>query len=173
MITGNIGNLENDIDFSKLGIVFSSKPIIHGGTAMEYYGLRKRGKDIDFVIANEDYQALAKKYPNNKKDMWGDLGVLVGEYELFRSVYRFDYDFYSEGAVEYDRFKIISFERLFFLKALSFKCQPEVLKLTNDFELMVKYYNDTFRNKDYVENAMKHIKSYESAPNGTIYNDKY
>lgn len=173
MITGYIGNLVNAIDFSEFDITFSAKPIIHGGTAMEYYGLRKRGQDIDFIIANEDYQALAKKYPNNKKDMWGDLGLLIGQYELFRSVYRFDYDFYSEGAIEFDKFKIISFERLFFLKTLSFKHQPEVLKLTNDFELMIKYYNDTFRNKEYVENAMKHMKSYESVPNGTIYNDNY
>ena len=33
--------------------------------------------------------------------------------------------------------------------------------------------NDTFRNKEYVENSMKHMKSYETVPNVTIYNDKY
>lgn len=173
MITGNASIIENTVDFSHLGITFSSKPIIMGGTAMEYYGMRKRGLDTDCIVSNDDYQVLAKMYPNNKKDMWGDLGVLIGQYELFRSVYRFDYDFYSEGAIEYDQCKVMSLERLFFMKALSYKNQPEVWKLTNDFELMIQYYNDTFRNKEYVENAMKHIKKYESAPNGTIYNDNY
>jgi hypothetical protein len=140
---------------------------------MEYYGLRKRGLDIDFIISNGDYQALAKKYPHNKKDMWGDLGLLIGAYELFRSVYRFDYDFWAEGAFEYDTFKVMSFERLFFMKVLAFKYQPEVPKLTHDFELMLKYYNDTFQNKDYVEYALKHMKKYESVHNGTVFNDIY
>ncbi len=173
MITGNIGNLENEIDISLLGISFSSKPIIHGGAAMEYYGLRKRGSDFDFIITNEDYQALAKKFPDNRKDMWGDLGLLVGRYELFRSVYRFDYDFYSEDAKEYDKFKVISFEKLFLLKALPFNNDSVAWKLANDFHIMVNYCFNTFQNKDYVENAMKHIEKYESAPNGTIYNENY
>ena len=173
MINGDIGILENLVDFSHLGIAFSSKPIIIGGAAMEYYGLRKRGLDIDCIVSNEDYQRLAEKYPGNKKDMWGDLGLLIGQYELFRSVYRFDYDFYSEDAFEYDQYKVISFEKLFFMKTIAFKNQPEILKLTNDFELMIKYYDDNFRNKDYVENTEKHLEAYLSAPNGVILNDNY
>lgn len=50
MITGNMRNIENEVDFSHLDITFLSKPIIFGGTAMEYYGIRKRGLDIDFII---------------------------------------------------------------------------------------------------------------------------
>ena len=173
MITGNSAVTEAIVDFSHLEISFSSKPVIMGGTAMEYYGLRKRGMDIDCIVSNEDYHKLAEKYPENRKDMWGDLGLMIGQYELFRSVYRFDYDYFSEGAFEYDRYKVMSFEKLFFMKVLAFKNQPEVTKLTRDFELMVKYYEDNFQNRDYVANASKHIDSYLSAPNGVIYNEKY
>lgn len=173
MITGNVSSIDNIIDLSEFEITFSSKPIIHGGAAMEYYGLRKRGSDIDFIISNSDYKKLVSIYLNCKKDMWGDLGLLIGKYELFRSVYRFDYDFFSDGAYEHENFKVISFEKLFLLKALSFKDNPDVVKLTNDFQLMVKYYYDVFRNKDYVDNASKHLDSYLSAINGVIYNDNY
>lgn len=172
MISGTIGNFETAIDLASLGIEFTSKPIIHGGTAMEYYGLRRRGADFDFIISNDDYQALARKYPANKKDMWGDLGILVGQNELFRSIYRFDYGFFSEGAIEFENFKVISFEKLFFLKSLSFKTSPDVQKLTYDYELMLNYL-DAYRNREFVANAEKHIEDYISALNGTIYNDNY
>lgn len=38
---------------------FESKPILIGGMAMEYYGIRKSGADIDLVIRDEDYQTHA------------------------------------------------------------------------------------------------------------------
>jgi hypothetical protein len=140
---------------------------------MEYYGLRKRGMDIDFIITEEDYNKLADLYPGNKKDIWGDMSIFTEQYEFFRSVYRFDYNFFAVDAHEYNEFKVISFEKLFLLKTLSFKYSPHVEKLTNDFHLMVKYYFNTFRNKENEEYSNKHIDSYLSAPGGVIYNDNY
>jgi hypothetical protein len=35
-------------------LTFTKKPILIGGMAMEYYGMRKSGKEIDLVICNED-----------------------------------------------------------------------------------------------------------------------
>ena len=35
---------------AKSHLLFSEKPILIGGTAMEYYGLRKAGKDMDWII---------------------------------------------------------------------------------------------------------------------------
>jgi len=63
-------------------------------TAIDHQLSRKDKTDIDLFVTNEDYRALAKKYPNGKKDIWGDLGILVGRYDLLRSVFRLDYDFY-------------------------------------------------------------------------------
>lgn len=65
---------------------FSEKPILIGGMAMQYYGMRKAGADIDLLIENADYQALAEQYPDKRKDIYGDLGVVIGEFEIWRSI---------------------------------------------------------------------------------------
>ena len=67
----------------KSNLQFSSKPILIGGQAMEYYDIRKSGKDIDFVITDKDYRSLAGKYPEKRKDLYGDLGVTIDEFEIW------------------------------------------------------------------------------------------
>ena len=44
-----------------LGYEFRSRPLLIGGKAMEYYGLRKAGDDIDFVLAAEDHRELVRR----------------------------------------------------------------------------------------------------------------
>lgn len=133
---GNESVIMNAVDLSSLGIIFSSKPLVVGGLAMEYYGIRKRGKDIDFIVSNDDYETLAGKYPDNRKDKWGDLFVSFDHYELLRSIFRFDYNFFSERAIEYEKCKVISIEKLFFMKVLAFDNQPEIEKHVKDYKLM-------------------------------------
>lgn len=74
--------VNENLKISKLS--FHSKPILIGGRAMEYYGIRDSGMDIDFVITDEDYQELAKRYPEMRKDLYGDLGVKIAQFELWR-----------------------------------------------------------------------------------------
>jgi hypothetical protein len=47
-------------EFNKNSLSFKKKPVLIGGMAKEYYGLRKTGMDIDLVISDEDYQILEK-----------------------------------------------------------------------------------------------------------------
>src|SRR6187401_2615376 len=108
-----------NIDLSKLNYAFQTKPLLVGGLAMEYYDLRKAGDDIDFIISAEDYEALANLYPDNKKDLFGDLGVAIHEFELWKCIILFEYDFLSQGAIEEEEIKILSLEKLLFLKALA------------------------------------------------------
>jgi hypothetical protein len=122
------------IDMSKLDYSFQSKPLLIGGKAMEYYGLRQAGADIDFVITPQDYACLAQKYPDHLRDLWGDLGVCVYEFEIWKSICLFDYDFLSNAAVDAGDFLVISLERLLFLKALAMKIE----KYHHDLELIVK-----------------------------------
>jgi hypothetical protein len=82
--------MNTEIALEKLEVAFTSKPILIGGQAMEYYGLRKSGQDIDFVVTPEDYEQLAHKYPDALKDIWGDLGVCVFEFEVWRTICLFD-----------------------------------------------------------------------------------
>jgi hypothetical protein len=121
------------IDLKKLDFQFTSKPLLIGGKAMEHYGLRKAGADIDFVITAEDYERLALKYPNDLREIGGDLGVCVFEFEIWKSICLFDYQFLSVGAIEKEGHLIISLDRLLFLKALGMK-EP---KYHRDLELIV------------------------------------
>lgn len=100
---------------------------------MEYYGLRKSGKDVDFIVIKEDYEGLAKLYPDNLKDLFEDLGVCVYEFEIWKTIVSFDYEYLSEKAIEKDSYKIISLEKLLFMKALGIKKK----KYENDLRLIV------------------------------------
>ena len=173
MIQGNKSAIDRVMDLSALGIAFKSRPTVFGGLAMEYYGLRKHGEDIDLFVSNEDYQNLARKYPDCKKDRWGDLGLLIGKYEVWRSVARLDYAFYSDGAIEYEHYKVLSFEKLFFMKAIAYENEPEIPKHADDFRLAINHCYELFRNKEYVAYGMKHTQSYLAAPQGIVYNDRY
>jgi hypothetical protein len=173
MILGNKSVIDNVIDLTCIGITFSSKPIIVGGLAMEYYGLRKCGDDFDLIISNEDYLFLASKYPKRKIDIWGDLGIEFNQYELLRSISRLDYEFYSKGAIEYEKYKVISFERLFFMTAAAVRSEPAVQKRIDDFGLALGHCYNNYRNQDYVVNAQLHTVTYENAPDGTIFGGNY
>ncbi len=130
-----------DIELSKLDYTFSTKPLLIGGKAMEYYGLRQSGNDIDFVITPADYERLSRKYPDNLKDLWGDLGVCVYGFEIWKSICLFDYEYLSSGALNQGEYLIICLERLLFLKALGMKEE----KYRRDLELIVqKVLNDKY-----------------------------
>lgn len=108
-----------DIDLAKLKFKFEAKPLLIGGKAMEYYDLRPSGNDIDFVIIPEDYQRLSRAYPEHLKDLWGDLGVCVFEFEVWQSICLFDYAYLSAGALDQGEYLVIALEKLLFLKALA------------------------------------------------------
>lgn len=133
-----------NIDLNKLKHTFHSKPLLVGGLAMEYYGLRKAGADIDFIITTGDYEALANLYPEHKKDLFGDLGVAVHEFELWKCILLFEYDFLSQGAIEEDEVKVISLEKLLFMKALAIS----EAKYEQDVRLIVKKIHNIQYGKD-------------------------
>jgi len=145
-------NLE--IDLSKLNYTFHHKPLLIGGKAMEYYELRKAGNDVDFVLALEDYEGLKEVYPEPKyhRDLFGDLGVIVHEFELWKCICLFNYDFLSEKAIEKEEYLIVSLEKLLFLKALAMKEEKyhkdlellvqKILKIQYDTKLDEKYKKD-------------------------------
>ncbi len=122
-----------DIDLKKLNHTFSRKPLLVGGKAMEYYGLRKAGADIDFIAVEEDVIALIKQYPDRVKDLWGDLGVCPYEFEIWRTICSFDYDYFSKGAEDKGEYLIVSLEKLLFMRALAMKKE----KYMKDLELIV------------------------------------
>jgi len=148
--------------------VFDQKPILIGGKAMEYYGLRKAGADIDLVIGNDDYKRLETQYPEQRKDLYGDLGVVLWPFEIWRSIALLDYDFYQENAAEYDLLKVVSLDRLLFMRVIA----REVEKYNADLDLMVDYYYTQFRNKEFLSNYETHIASYQKQK-GVVFGGEY
>jgi hypothetical protein len=122
------------LDLGRLDFTFTTPPLLIGGKAMEYYGLRPAGADIDLVITAKDYARLARQYPDHLKEIGGDLGVCVHEFEIWKSICLFDYAFLSEQALEQAGCRVISLEKLLFLKALGMK----EAKYHRDLELIVE-----------------------------------
>lgn len=126
------------IDLSKLNYVFTKKPLVVGGRAMEYYSLRKSGEDIDLIVPAEDIANLVKLYPSRVKDLWGDLGVCPYEFEIWKTICLLDYDILSQGAIDLGNVLVISLEKLLLMKALAMDNE----KYFKDTKLIVKRMRD-------------------------------
>lgn len=148
---------------SHLSLTFTQRPILIGGNAMEYYGLREAGADIDLVICADDYSSLEKQYPEERKDLYGDLGIVLWPLEIWRSIALLDYGFYKRNANEYDSIMVVSFDLLLFMRVIA----RAVEKYNNDLELMVEHVYTNQRNKKYLKNAETHINTYQKQ-NGVV-----
>lgn len=126
-VTIDVNERLNEIPLS-----FINKPIIIGGMAMEYYGMRKAGRDIDLIISQDDYHVLSEKYPDNKKDLYGDLGFIINKFEIWRSIALIDYDFFLKDAIDEGNVLIVSIDRLLWMRV----CAMEVEKYKKDLYLM-------------------------------------
>lgn len=122
-----------EVNLDILGFNFTTKPLLIGGKAMEYYGLREAGADIDLVISREDHEQLVKKFPEHVKDLYGDIGVCEYGFEIWNQICTFDYDYLKADAIEEGQILIVSLEKLLFLKAIAMK----IPKYHKDLELIV------------------------------------
>lgn len=139
--------IEVNESLNESSLSFIKKPIIIGGMAMEYYGMRKAGRDIDLIISQDDYQVLSEKYPDNKKDIYGDLGFIINKFEIWRSIALIDYDFFLKDAIDEGTVLIVSIDRLLWMRV----CAMEVEKYKKDLDLMKEYYYGHFRNQCYLQ----------------------
>lgn len=148
--------------------LFTRKPILIGGMAMEYYGMRKAGADVDFIVSNADYQALAERFPDRRKDLYGDLGVVIGKFEIWRSIALLDYDFFLKDAIDEGKVLVVSIDRLLWMRV----CAMNVEKYRNDLELMKEYYYRQYTNPDYQREMKTHEASYKKL-HGAVFGGKY
>lgn len=139
-----------------------------GGMAMEYYGIRKSGNDIDLIITDEDYQRLSREYPDKRKDIYGDFGVVIDKFEIWRSIVHLDYDFFKKDAIEEENVFVISIDRLLLTRV----CAMNIEKYRNDLLLMKEYYLNTFANSEFYQEACLHEASYAKM-NGIVFGGKY
>ena len=155
-----------DIPLEKLCYSFKKKPLLVGGLAMEYYGLRKSGKDIDLIVPEEDFTGLIKLYPNRMKDLWGDLGVCPFEFEIWKTISYLNYDELKTGAIETEKILIISLEKLLTMKTLAIKNE----KCLKDVRLIVEKMLDK-QSKQYNQ-INSHNSELIREVNGIVYIEK-
>ena len=103
-----------NLGLSRLNYSFTKKPLLISGKAMQYYSLRESTKDIDLVAPKEDIAALARMFPHRIKDLWGDLGVCPYDFEIWKTICSFDYNYLSQGAIDIGEVLVISRELLIF-----------------------------------------------------------
>jgi len=153
---------------NKKNLHFIKKPILIGGMAMEYYGLRKSGADIDLIVCDEDYQTLAREYPENRKDGWGDLGVMLMPFEIWRSIKLLDYEFYMQDAIDEKIAYVVSLDRLCLMRVFAM----DVSKYMDDLKIIKEYYYKAVHNPEYKKFQETHFALYEKN-DGVVHRGKY
>lgn len=123
------------IKLSQIGCKFIHPPLLVSGMAMMYHGLRESTKDIDFIVHPDDYLGLVsffgdkavvlkeKHHAGFKEkpllvDLYGDLGVLFHEFEIWKTIMLYGYEELSPNAIKEKDFIVISLEKLMFLSTL-------------------------------------------------------
>ena len=101
---------------------FKNPPILVGGKAMEFYGLRKAGDDIDYIISKADYERLLKIIPSNKY-MPKQTPAITNEDKIptdyFLRLYNKNYENLKPNAIKYKSHLVISRDDLLTIKAIT------------------------------------------------------
>lgn len=126
-----LDNINKEIQ--KLNYSFKKPPILIGGGAMEYYGMRKTGHDFDFMISMEDYEALrclrkkmntfgGKEFDKDglSTDVDNTFSAIDGlELDLAVTMFQYKYDFFDHNTDQLGPYKVVSRENLLLLKTLA------------------------------------------------------
>lgn len=108
---------------------FKQKPLVVGGLALQFYGIRQTGHDFDYVVSSEDWEALKTLYPNNinlfggktEKDVDATINLEKNNehIDLISTLYQFNHDYLQQSSIEYIDFRIISLPMLLMVKTLA------------------------------------------------------
>ncbi len=102
------------IDYS-----FKHQPIVIGGYAMMYYGLRKAGQDVDLVVAKEDFSDMWTRFPHRRVEKFGEIGIYHKPFEIWPVFRGYTYWQLRKMSHEEGLFRVVSLKMLYTLKMLS------------------------------------------------------
>ena len=111
---------------------------------------------------------MARLHAGSRKDIYGDLGVVLGVFEIWRSIALLDYAFLGQGALDEGGLRIVSLDRLLLMRV----CAMEVPKYRRDLELIKQRYYERGRNAAFLREAETHIPSYEQQ-GGVVFGGRY
>ena len=119
-------------EMSKLNYEFKKAPILIGGGAMEYYGMRTTGHDFDFIISREDACQLKETYELNhfggecfgadgfSEDMDSTFTQIGGlEIDLAVTMFQYGYEYFVKNAVPLEEYLVVLREDLLLMKCLA------------------------------------------------------
>ena len=135
---------------------FDKKPLVVGGLAMEYYGIRKTGHDYDYMVSKTDWKKLKKIHPKKinlfggktEKEIDATINLKKEKVDLISTLYQHNYNHLSKGSINFDNYKIISLEKLLFLKTID-AVWKKTKKSINDQKLII---NHIIKNKYNIKN---------------------
>lgn len=127
---------------------FTDKPILLGGGAMEYYGLRKTGHDLDIMISERDKTELLKRgYTLNlfggktEKDIDSTFSDFAGTgVDLVVTLNQYGYGFFKSSTVPcgcHEDLLVMSMEHLLLTKVFAGAYSREP-KHDTDINLVLK-----------------------------------
>lgn len=119
-------------DIGKLDYEFKYPSLLVAGGAMQYYGLRESTKDVDLILHQDDFDALLRKFKKQGKiitkdahsgyrekpgfvDLFGDHGIWIYQFELWDSIFNFNYEELVDGSIAEGDILVISLEKLMVL----------------------------------------------------------
>ena len=110
----------------KIKYNFKKKPLIVGGYALQYYDIRKAGHDIDMIVSPNDWKELKKLYPKKinlfggktEKDIDATINLKKEKIDLISTLYQHNYNDLVKGAINKDKYKILSLEKLLYIKTI-------------------------------------------------------
>ena len=84
-------------------------------------------------------------------------------------MWKFDYNFFDNGSLEFEQYKIISIDMLLRMKVFAMDAEEKHKK---DVELLKEYFMK-FQNKEWNDYMNKNIDRYLKTENGLIINGEY
>tara|TARA_B100001093_G_C26766773_1_gene988238 strand:- start:523 stop:984 length:462 start_codon:yes stop_codon:yes gene_type:complete len=133
--------------------LFIDKPIVLGGLALEYYGIRSSGPNFDYIVSSKDWNNLEKAFPDKINAFGGNskYGSKINLHDnlqinLISNCFNFNYDEISKNALEFEFFKIIDLEKQLLIKTLS-AVNNNDMKSKNDQKFIVNYIVNHSLNK--------------------------
>ena len=128
---------------------FVKPPIVIGGAAMQYYGFRASGGDVDILVSNYDYFKIVEEGHEIQRYSM-DEGCKTEQFDVWHTIRGFDYKFYKEHAINEGEVLVMSIEKLMFLKAMAIDEE----KSLNDIRIITKQI--ILKNyKQFLKNARK------------------
>ena len=88
---------------------FKKSPLVVGGLAMEYYGIRKTGHDFDYMVSPADWKILKKLHPDKinlfggetENDIDATINLKNVNVDLIKTLYQHNYNYLSKGSINF------------------------------------------------------------------------